>query len=168
MRVLLSNCWDQKYAGNHTEMVLESISENPSARSEHYVIHGRDAPVHWFVENDVSYEHVSWVEDYAELLKSVDVQIFPIAIGTGTKGKVLSALASGVISIGSAESFANIRAQLGWPHFSYQHPTEVGAHIAALALVSDNPRGMTRTETVHELHNPDTISKAFWGLLSND
>jgi hypothetical protein len=168
MKILLSNCWNQKYAGNHTELVLRSIAENTSARAEHYIIHGKEAPAHWFIDNSISYEHISWVEDYTELLRSIDVQIFPIAIGTGTKGKVLSALASGVISIGSAESFANIRAQLGWPHFLYQLPTEVGAHIAALTFGSINPREMTRTETVREHHNPDKISKDFWSLLSND
>jgi hypothetical protein len=168
MRILLSNCWNPKYAGNHTELVLRSIAENSSARAEHYIIHGKEAPAHWFMDNNISYEHISWVEDYAELLRSIDVQIFPIAIGTGTKGKVLSALASGVISIGSAESFANIRAQLGWPHLSYQLPTEVGAHIAALTFGSINYRKMTRTETVHELHHPDKISEAFWRLLGND
>lgn len=168
MRILLSNCWDKKYAGNHTDLILRSVADNSSARSQQYIVHGKDAPVKWFLDNNISYSHIEWVDDYAGLLRSIDVQIFPIAIGTGTKGKVLSALASGVVSIGSAESFANIRAQLGWPHLSYQAPGEVGAHLAALALESKSPREITRTATVHQLHNPDKISEVFWGMIRND
>lgn len=51
---------------------------------------------------------IDWVDNYIEALAEFDVQIFPISVGSGTKGKVLDALSTGLLSIGSKYAFENI------------------------------------------------------------
>lgn len=53
-------------------------------------------------------EHKIWVDDYVEELKNYDIQIFPICLGSGTKGKVLDAASTGLLCIGSYIAFENI------------------------------------------------------------
>ncbi len=53
-------------------------------------------------------EHKLWVEDYIQELINYDIQIFPISVGSGTKGKVLDALSAGLLVIGGEVAFENI------------------------------------------------------------
>lgn len=53
-------------------------------------------------------EHKTWVDDYVEELSNYDIQIFPISLGSGTKGKVLDAASTGLLCIGSYIAFENI------------------------------------------------------------
>ena len=53
-------------------------------------------------------KQIGWVDNYIESLAEYDVQIFPISVGSGTKGKVLDALSTGLVSIGSDYAFENI------------------------------------------------------------
>lgn len=46
--------------------------------------------------------------DYIEEIQKYDIQITPISIGTGTKGKVLDALANGLLVIGTEYAMENI------------------------------------------------------------
>lgn len=58
----------------------------------------------------VGYE-VNWkeyVENYVAEVARYDVQISPISLGTGTKGKVLDAMANGVLVVGTAYALENI------------------------------------------------------------
>jgi len=49
-----------------------------------------------------------WVDDYIEELVNYDIQLSPVYFGTGAKGKVLDALANGLLVIGSTYAFENI------------------------------------------------------------
>lgn len=53
-------------------------------------------------------KQIGWVDNYIESLAEYDVQIFPLSVGSGTKGKVLDALSTGLVSIGSDYAFENI------------------------------------------------------------
>lgn len=52
--------------------------------------------------------HVEWVDNYVDFIAKYDIQIFPISVGSGTKGKVLDSLSTGILSIGSRYAFENI------------------------------------------------------------
>ena len=45
--------------------------------------------------------HIKFAPDYIEEICKHDIQVTPICIGTGTKGKVLDAIANGLLVIGS-------------------------------------------------------------------
>lgn len=52
--------------------------------------------------------HIHFAPNYIEEIVKYDIQITPIAIGTGTKGKVLDALANGLLVIGTPYAMENI------------------------------------------------------------
>ena len=59
---------------------------------------------------DAGYDvvQITFARDYIEEIRKYDVQLTPIAIGTGTKGKVLDALANGVLVAGTPFALENI------------------------------------------------------------
>lgn len=70
-------------------------------------------------------EHIKFAPDYIEEICKHDIQITPIAIGTGTKGKVLDALANGLLVIGTPYAMENIAVEHGTSCIVYQEPQEV-------------------------------------------
>ena len=70
-------------------------------------------------------EHIRFAPDYIEEIKKHDVQITPITIGTGTKGKVLDALANGLLVIGTYYAMENIAVNNGESCIEYHEPQEV-------------------------------------------
>lgn len=168
LRILLSGCWDIKYSGSDISLALASITSNEVASRQEYIVHGANAPLEWFHRMNIKTTALDWVEDYTDLLRNVDVQIFPIAIGTGTKGKVLSALAMGVACIGSLEAFANIKGQIGWPNVIYQSADEVGFHIQSIVELGEPLRQMTMPWTVRDNHASSKVAAKFWTDLTDD
>ena len=80
-------------------------------------------------------EHIKFAPDYIEEICKHDIQITPIAIGTGTKGKVLDALANGLLVIGTPYAMENIAVEHGVSCIVYQKPEEV---IKILQDISKN------------------------------
>lgn len=70
-------------------------------------------------------EHIQFAPDYIEEICKHDIQITPIAIGTGTKGKVLDALANGLLVIGTPYAMENIVVEHGVSCIEYREPQEV-------------------------------------------
>ncbi|MCF0243808.1 MAG: glycosyltransferase family 1 protein [Bacteroidaceae bacterium] len=60
--------------------------------------------------SDAGYDvkQIGYVEDYIGEVVKHDIQITPIVVGTGTKGKVLDAFANGLLVIGSSYALENI------------------------------------------------------------
>lgn len=53
-------------------------------------------------------QHIAFAPDYIEELQRHDVQVNAIDLGTGTKGKVLDAIANGLLEMGSPFALENI------------------------------------------------------------
>lgn len=53
-------------------------------------------------------QHIAFAPDYIEELQRHDVQVNAIDVGTGTKGKVLDAIANGLLEMGSPFALENI------------------------------------------------------------
>ena len=70
-------------------------------------------------------EHIKFAPDYIEEITKHDIQITPIAIGTGTKGKVLDALANGLLVIGTPYAMENIAVKNGESCIEYHYSQEV-------------------------------------------
>lgn len=51
---------------------------------------------------------VEFASDYIDELQCHDIQITPISVGTGTKGKVLDAISNGLLEIGTYGAIENI------------------------------------------------------------
>lgn len=163
-KVLLSNCWDQKYSCGDGHVALASILATPPLGSELKVLlHGDGAPkATSFAPNVVN---IGWVSSYTDLISDVHVQVFPIRVGTGTKGKVLSAVAMGCLCIGSSEAFSNIAMPRRGPHLIYQRPEDVGELLRS-ALTHYSREALLRTGSyVRAQHDPGTVIAKFWNSL---
>ena len=58
-------------------------------------------------------EHITFAPNYIEEISKHDIQITPISVGTGTKGKVLDALANGLLVAGTWWALENIAVKDG-------------------------------------------------------
>ncbi|MBF1575801.1 glycosyltransferase [Hoylesella shahii] len=89
-------------------------------------------------------EHVKFAPDYIEEVCKHDIQLTPIAIGTGTKGKVLDALANGLLVVGTPYALENIAVENGVSCVEYRSNEEL------LAALKDIPRNVEKYEQMAE------------------
>lgn len=87
---------------------------------------------------------ITFAPDYIEEIRKHDVQFTPIAIGTGTKGKVLDALANGLLVVGTPFALENIAVENGVSCVEYHSNEEL------LAALTDIPRNVEKYEQMAE------------------
>ncbi|MDO4957105.1 MAG: glycosyltransferase [Bacteroidales bacterium] len=80
--------------------------------------------------------HIKFAPDYVEELIKHDIQITPIGVGTGTKGKVLDAFANGLMVIGTLRALENIQIVPGESCILYDKPDEA---IESLCDIATHP-----------------------------
>ena len=111
---------------------------------------------------------ITFAENYAEELCRHDVQITPISIGTGTKGKVLDAITNGLLVIGTPFALENIAVRHGVECLQYERACEVPA------LLRDIANDRRRHEAIAEAgraavlreHNRARASQALFGMFA--
>lgn len=69
--------------------------------------------------------HIVFAPDYIEELQKHDIQVNAIDVGTGTKGKVLDAVANGLLVIGTSYAFENIIIENGKSCIQYHSCKEI-------------------------------------------
>lgn len=69
---------------------------------------GWDPTVQMLRNSGYNVNHITFAPDYIEEVCRHDIQLTPISIGTGTKGKVLDAIANGLLVIGTTYAMENI------------------------------------------------------------
>lgn len=112
----------------------------------------------------------TWVEDYGAELRQNDIGIYPISVGTGTKGKVLDALSNGLLVIGTPYAMENIAVEDGKSCIEYHDAYEV---ITCLKdIVEDKEKyesiareGMVR---VNKYHNRVKITEELFVNLQQN
>lgn len=103
-----------------------------------------------------------YVDDYASELSLHHIQLTPIVVGTGTKGKVLDAFANGLLVIGTPLALENIAVESGkdcvrystqeqlmaWLNELSQHPATIMemAHSGQKAVLDSHSRKKIATE----------------------
>ena len=111
----------------------------------------------------------SWVDDYAEELVQHDIQITPISLGTGTKGKVLDAAVNGLLVIGSDYALENVCVRHLDSCVLYKDASEIGSLLKHVALNRERYQNIAEKGRAQVLryHNPVTISERFFRLNYN-
>ena len=109
-------------------------------------------------------EHIKFAPDYIEEIRKHDIQITPISIGTGTKGKVLDALANGLLVIGTPYAMENIAVTHGESCIEYHHPREVMEVLLDIINYVQKYEQMARQGQLKTLkyHNRKTISDSLF------
>ncbi len=113
--------------------------------------------------------HIRFADDYIEEIKKHDIQLTPITIGTGTKGKVLDALANGLLVIGTNYALENIAVKSGESCIEYHSAED------AINALLDIPTNITKYEQMAELgrqavlteHNRAKASNALLSLFNS-
>ncbi len=117
------------YMQQEADLLNEELIQNSEELRSHYMITflGKGWEMHVEALRNVEYEvnHIKFAPDYIEEICKHDIQITPISVGTGTKGKVLDALANGLLVIGTPYALENIAVENGVSCIEYHHPSEV-------------------------------------------
>ena len=111
---------------------------------------------------------ITFAENYAEELCRHDVQLTPISVGSGTKGKVLDAITNGLLVIGTPFALENIAVRHGHECLQYEQACEVPA------LLRDIAANRRRYEAIAEAgraavlreHNRARASQALFGMFA--
>lgn len=111
--------------------------------------------------------HVTFAPNYVDEVMRHDVQLTPISIGTGTKGKVLDALSNGLLVIGTPYAMENVAVEDGVSCIEYRSPERV------VEVLADMPHRLSLYEQMAENgrravlseHNRERVSKQFFDLF---
>ena len=139
-----------------------------SQLKEHYVLSflGKGWEKHVEMLKQVGYDvnHIEFAPDYIEEIRKHDIQITPIAIGTGTKGKVLDALANGLLVIGTPFALENIAVENGVSCIEYKRPMEVIEVLRSIPYDVEAFERMAKNgrEQVLKCHNRRLIAEKYF------
>ena len=119
--------------------------------------------------------HIKFAPDYIEEICKHDIQITPISIGTGTKGKVLDALANGLLVIGTPYAMENIAVENGVSCIEYREPQEVIEVLLDIVKNGNENDNREKFETmaaagreaVLSLHSPEKVAKELFNVNNN-
>ena len=110
-------------------------------------------------------QHVRFAPDYIEELVKHDIQLSPISVGTGTKGKVLDAFANGLMVIGTPFALENIQVENGKACVCYQTPEELKHYLQQIPIHLNDYEMMAKAgkECVLDYHNKQKIASNLFG-----
>lgn len=113
-------------------------------------------------------ERLGFVDVYLDEISKYDVQITPITIGTGTKGKVLDALANGLLVIGTPYALENIAVENEKSCIEYNDPEEVIDTLKDMAVNRTKYEEMAAAgrRAVLTEHGRSKQAAEFFGLFS--
>ena len=171
IRILIAGRYDFYMKEQADEMVeaLANAQQFTLRENYHITFLGKGWEGHTKTLKEAGYEveHIAFAPDYVEEVRKHDIQITPIAIGTGTKGKVLDAIVNGLLVIGTNYALENIAVKDGVSCLEYETQKEL------LAFLSDIPRNREHYEQMAErgrqevlrLHNREKVAAELFGLL---
>ena len=161
------------YMKQEADSLIEQMKENANVNDNFLINHyeltflGKGWETHVETLRKAGYEvnHIKFAPDYIEEICKHDIQITPIAIGTGTKGKVLDALANGLLVIGTKYAIENIALKNGESCIEYSDAKEV------VDILRDIPINLKRYEEIAEngcrcvlgYHNREKIARELFG-----
>lgn len=108
-----------------------------------------------------------FVDNYAAEVSSHHIQLTPVAVGTGTKGKVLDAFVNGLLVIGTPLALENIAVESGKECVEYSNSTELTQWLIRLANDHSTINNIAEAgkEAVLREHGREKIAKEFFNLF---
>lgn len=163
LSILISGKYDQ-YTWTDANKLIALLKEHKEfAASYKFTFLGRgwDECSSGLKECGYDVEYKTWVDIYAEECARHDIQIFPISVGSGTKGKVLDALCMGLLCIGSKVAMENIYVKTGHSCFQYSNMQDVLEFLKKIDSDRDSARVIAENgrSQVLKWHNPKRIFK---------
>ena len=163
------------YMRQDSDELIESLvnTKSLSELKNHYIITflGKGWESHVKTLSDVGYEvcHIKFAPDYIDEICKHDIQITPISIGTGTKGKVLDAIANGLLVIGSWYALENIAVEDKVSCLQYNKVNEV---VTMLQQICSSPSQYENIaekgrQAVLSFHAGSSIAQQLYSLFYN-
>lgn len=172
LKVIIPGNYDMYYHSDVDKMI-PSLLANKDFLLQHFeftFLGKRWSPIDEQLKKDgFKCKFKRWVEDYAEELVQHDIQITPISLGTGTKGKVLDAAVNGLLVIGSDYALENVCVRHLDSCVLYKDASEIGRLLEHVALNRERYQKIAekgRTQVLR-YHDPVTISERFFRLNYN-
>jgi hypothetical protein len=109
----------------------------------------------------VTVEVVTWVDDYSKLLSMIDIQLFPLDIGAGTKTSVLTAIQHGVRAICSPIAAENVQPN-PLLFLTDVNSSSFDVTLYQVLLSLNGGDAPTRTAAFLTQHSPKVCGEKFW------
>ena len=173
IKLLIAGQYNLYMKQSADELVDAMCGEVAKQLSNHYAItilgKGWESAASRLQNSGYEVDNIKFADDYIEEIKKHDIQLTPIAIGTGTKGKVLDALANGLLVIGTYYALENIAVISGESCIEYRSAED------AINALLDIPTHLTIYEQMAELgrqavlteHNRAKASNALLSFFEN-
>lgn len=117
----------------------------------------------------IGYEvsHILYAPIYANELIKHDIQLTPISVGTGTKGKVLDAFVNGLLVIGTYRAIENIQADDCKDFYLYTTGEELKQILNQIDIDRDTAKAIAESgrNTIKCNHDQSKIAKQFFNLF---
>lgn len=175
IKVLIAGQYDLYMQQDADEMITQLSKENNvSALKEHYqfIFLGKGWEQHAITLRNVGYDvcHIKFAPNYIEEIKKYDIQITPISIGTGTKGKVLDAFANGLLVIGSWYALENISVKKNISCLQYNDTKEIITILKEIYSNQSCYEDIAREgrRVILEYHSGLSIAQQLFSLFNNN
>ena len=163
------------YMQQDADMLIDCLlkSKDLSDLKEHYVYTflGKGWDNHVERLNNAGYEthHIKFAPDYIEEICKHDIQITPICIGTGTKGKVLDAIANGLLVIGSWYALENIAVEHNVSCLQYEEVDDIIDMLKNIFLKYEKYESMAERarKSILSQHNNCIVSEKMFSFFQN-
>ena len=112
-------------------------------------------------------QHITFAPDYQEELIRHDIQLTPISIGTGTKGKVLDAIVNGLLVIGTWYALENVAVEDGTSCICCDEAERLPRILANIAADPSRYERMALAgrDAVLREHGREKVAKEYFGLF---
>lgn len=170
LRLLIAGRYDV-YMAKAVDEAIAAMAKRADQLKDLYFItflgKGWDVPSMRLAEAGYSVEVKGFVDDYAEELCSHHMQLTPITVGTGTKGKVLDAFANGLMVIGTDRALENIAVEHGVSCVRYKYGHELTNWLLDLAADPRKVQSIAEAgrEAVLKHHGRQKIADEFFALF---
>lgn len=173
LQVLISGKFDVYTYSDSKEMIdALCASESQKLRTLFdfvFLGKGWDKHIERLKQAGFSVRHQGWVEDYVAFISNFDIQLFPISVGTGTKGKVLDALSTGILCVGSQYAFENIAVQPSDSCVLYKNAQEVPVLLEDITSNKEYYENIAQKGrmNIRKYHNPSIIVSDILNWVNN-
>jgi len=175
IKVLIAGQYDLYMQQDADEMITQLSKEhNVSALKEHYqfTFLGKGWEQHAITLRNVGYDvcHIKFAPNYIEEITKYDIQVTPICIGTGTKGKVLDAFANGLLVIGSLYALENISVKNNISCLQYNDTKEIITILKEIYSNQSCYEDIAREgrRVILEYHSGLSIAQQLFSLFKNN
>lgn len=168
IKLLIAGRYDL-YMKQTADEVIKTISDKPLAvrldlrdlYSITFLGKGWEKHMESLASAGYEVQHIKFAPDYIEEVCKHDIQLTPICIGTGTKGKVLDALANGLLVLGTPYALENIAVEHGKSCIEWRNADEVPSILLDIAANREKYEQIAAAgrAAVLKEHNPSIIAR---------